>query len=97
MFKVVYEDGLHVPSAFCDACGERIEEAKEGNFSWNALADGDPEMIHLHKYCQRPFESSNYTVAWYAQGLDVLTTQLESSLSVDRDSARHKARWLASI
>lgn len=97
MFVVIREDGLNVPAALCDQCGERIEEAGQGNYCWNPKADGAPEMLFTHKWCYGPWRSSNHTVDWAANGLSVLPVYLEESLNVDRERAVSKAAMLASL
>ena len=97
MFKVVYEDGLHVPSVSCDQCSSRISEGKQGNYTWNPLADGEPEMHHTHKHCHHAFQTSNHTVGWYAASLDVIVPYLEGSLLIDREDAYRRAEMLASL
>ncbi len=95
MLVVVREDGLNAPAALCDQCGERIDEARQGNYVWNPHADGTPEMLFTHKRCYGPWRSSNHTVDWYATSLDVLPVYLEGSLNVDREQAVRKATMLA--
>ena len=56
----VGEDDLWAPITICDRCGEQIEDAREGNYSWQVSREGKPvdgRIYFAHKKCCRVLEA----------------------------------------
>ena len=60
MIKVIQSNRVCAPQVFCDWCGERIEDARQGNFEWSD-AKNDPEqgkVLFAHKRCSRALQAA---------------------------------------
>ena len=54
--KVVFDKGEWCPVVVCDHCGERITDARQGNYQWQH--DGET-VVFTHKKCCRDYESAH--------------------------------------
>jgi len=84
-----------VPIVVCDECGERIADARDGNYQWLAETEHGALRRHVfftHKRCCHDFEQGRGgAAAWYAMELVDLLPHLAESLNVDRDEAPGRA------
>lgn len=59
------QSDIAYPAVFCDLCGLRIEDAKEGNYSWANPPEGQDwyafraETFFCHKRCGNRFKPSS--------------------------------------
>jgi len=97
----VGERELLCPVVFCDFCGRRIENAKEGNYEYrgeDALRLKGAEVKFVHKDCCREFETAHgERVIWYWDELQAFLVFLGNNLSLDWEHAREQAERAASL
>src|SRR4051812_12729073 len=86
------------PAIFCDACGEEIRTAADGNYHWRG-ADGEKagggELYFSHKRCCVSVDHAFETES--AMELDDLVVTLKHNLKVDLKKAEAKNRLGRSI
>ena len=101
MLRIVRENGQYCPVVVCDWCGQRIEEARQGNYEWEVDEHGLPatgEIFFTHKQCCLAFEEAHGGRShWFASELSVLPVYLSRNLKVDREEAERRAELLSSI
>lgn len=77
-------EGEFCPVVICDQCGERIEDARDGNYHWNP--DEQPTMrVHFtHKACCWAFDREQKPNGiTYADELADFTWYLRRNLSLE--------------
>jgi hypothetical protein len=74
--------GLFIPVILCDFCGERIERATEGNYSWGEPDEetGHAAVSFAHKQCQDALDAAQGARADYCEGLTRLPLYLAANL-----------------
>ena len=83
------------PVVICDACGEPIADARDGNYHWQAPLD--PGLVRrfvffTHKGCSHAFEDARGGGgAWYAMELTELLPLIARGLRIDWDEATRHA------
>lgn len=90
---------LYCPQTFCDTCGERIEDARQGDAHRRLDERGRPidgVVYHVHKRCNRALEAS-MPGRWLWEPLEVLPIRQAANLNVDEEQARKTARLLGSF
>jgi hypothetical protein len=88
------------PRVVCDHCGERIREAKDGNYQWSQAeggADGQTAVMYFtHKACCHAFEQTHGASAtWHAIDLEARPYFLMQNLQLSWRAAQAKGRWMA--
>ena len=99
MIKILkFGEGRSGPIVCCDHCGERIQDAKNGNFMWmigpNISLPEDGKLYFTHKRCCGPFERSFDMPegCMLASGeLSWFPIYLERNINLDRAEAE---RWV---
>lgn len=92
---------LFCPHAFCDGCGERIEDARAGNYLRRIDLDrgdpvGDGALAFTHKHCTRAFEDA-HGGRWFWESLTLLPLRLAANLSIDDTDASTRAAVMATV
>jgi hypothetical protein len=100
MIKIIInDDGRHAPQAFCDHCGERIEQARDGNYEWHPgnIEPGDEVEVYLiHKRCTQAFQQATGKHP-YTGELTVFPVYLGNNLEIDWDEANEMVRRSAAL
>jgi hypothetical protein len=95
-------DGHACPVVVCDHCGERIEDARDGNYQWRmGLRDTDwgSRVFFTHKRCCHAFEQAHPEegFTWGAIELECFPVYLGNNLRLDWEAARRTAAMLGSL
>jgi hypothetical protein len=91
--RIVSRRGRDCPTVFCDHCGRRIRDARDGNYQWRP---GDGTPYFTHKGCCRAFEAARGG-HWCAADLQCLPIYLGNGLKLKWRQARRAAALLASL
>jgi hypothetical protein len=79
------------PVVICDQCGEPIDDARDGNYQWQAPLDPGMSrkfVFFTHKGCSYDFEQARGGGgAWYAMELTELLPHVAIGLKVNWDEA----------
>jgi hypothetical protein len=100
--------GLACPVIVCDACGERIVDAKHGNTMWREtrMSRNREQFIaifHTHKRCTWDFmhrrfpEPADASWMWMSHGLEHDLFLLLRNVNFDRAAAKRQADVLAGL
>jgi hypothetical protein len=92
--RIVSRRGRDCPTVFCDHCGRRIRDARDGNYQWRPWGGG--ELFYTHKSCCHAFEQVRGGDGC-AMELECLPVYLGNGLKVKWRAARRAAALLASI
>jgi len=103
--QIVYGPGTARPTAFCDHCRERIEDAGLALYLWAPPVAGlsdteqpDQPIYLLHKVCHRAFADDRFgDQLVQTMELSYLPIYLMSNLGIDPKKAREGARSLAGL
>jgi hypothetical protein len=83
------------PVVICDACGEAIDNARDGNYQWQAPIEpglSRKYVFFTHKRCSHIFEQARGgSGAWYAMELTELLPYVARALQIDWDEATRYA------
>lgn len=78
---------LYCPIIRCDWCGERIEQATDGNVEWRMGEGPEPttgEIFFTHKRCCHKFEHHNGRRGrWYTTELIAFPVQVAANLGLN--------------
>ncbi len=87
------------PVIICDYCGERITDARDGNYEWADVtgAPGQRMAVYfLHKRCSAAHEAARGIVL-DSMELTVLLPYLAHNLDLDWDEASRHAETLSAL
>jgi hypothetical protein len=87
------------PVIICDYCGERITDARDGNYEWADVtgAPGQRMAVYfLHKRCSAAHEAL-HGIVLDSMELTVLLPYLAHNLHLDWDEATHHAETLSAL
>lgn len=72
---------LYCPAVSCDFCGLPIDNARDGNYHWQA--PGSP-LCFTHKRCAADFERRNANgVRWLSDELRLLPVRIATNLGIE--------------
>jgi hypothetical protein len=100
--QIQVEDGRFKPAIVCDHCGQRIDDARMGNYQWQMADHGqcaeDKTIFFTHKGCCRPFEEAQGgRRRWAWAPLSSLPVFLAANLSLSLKDATRSAELMASL
>jgi len=102
--KIVIKDRLACPCVICDACGNEITDAEDGNCIWleddkTNVRSTDGVMHFTHKNCNDRYERKNAKdgMHWCSNDLDTHMVYLLNNIHWNQKRATEYAKALDMI